>query len=90
MTFGARQHDESLIHIMEKVFIDERSRAFAEWYTQNRHGFLLRWERGQSASSKVSVAERRCEAYLVLCRKIGSHSELDEKGVEFNRKEPGM
>jgi len=38
MTFGAREHDESLIHIVEKIFIDKRSRAFAEWYMQSRHG----------------------------------------------------
>jgi len=46
MTFGARDHDESLPHIVKEVFIYGRSRAFAEWYTQGRHGFELRWERG--------------------------------------------
>ena len=45
MTFGAREHDISLPHIIEHVFIDGRSRAFAEWYTKGRHGFELRWER---------------------------------------------
>jgi len=45
MTFGAREHDVSLPHIIKKVFIDGRSWAFAEWYTQGRHGVWLRWER---------------------------------------------
>ena len=46
MTFGAREHDVSLPHIIKKVFIDGRSWAFAEWYTKGRHGVWLRWERG--------------------------------------------
>jgi len=37
MTSGAREHDEPLIHIMEEIFIDSRSWAFAEWYMQDRH-----------------------------------------------------
>jgi len=37
MAFGAREHDEPLIHIMEEIFIDSRSRALAEWYMQDRH-----------------------------------------------------
>jgi len=30
MTFGAREHDESLIHIIEKILVDGGSGAFAE------------------------------------------------------------
>jgi len=30
MTFGAREHDEPLVHIIENIFIDARSGAFAE------------------------------------------------------------